>query len=219
MAELVIQGNHVEWRGFRKPGRLTGTVRLNTAAKQMLISPEAEAGVPPKKAIVFTYRIEKGVLTLIDSERSAIRLHKQPTSQDPLANVQVEFVSAIGINTAGDLLVTRFTALQVGRAGTTCFVPTDGPLSTKQATILLVQNDDCRRISLDEARRRIHEPTLVAIAYWGNDRLKRSQLHELWKNAGPPRPDSAIVSRTFSRMLRPGALVFVLSPRENVVEP
>lgn len=219
MAELYIAGNHVELCGFRNASRLTGTVRFDASAKRMEVTPAAAAGGPRAKAVVYTYAIENGKLTLVDSDKSSITLHRQPALRDPLANVRVDLVAATGINATGDLLVTEFTTLRAGRAGATYFWPMKWPLKTKQATVLLVQEAGCRQVTLDEARRQIREPTLVVVAYRHDERPKRHQLHGLWKEIGPPAPDSETVSRTFSRILRPGTLVFVLSARENVVEP
>jgi len=61
--------------------------------------------------------------------------------------------------------------------------------------------------------------TPVVVAYRHDDRPSPHQLHRLWKEMGAPSPDSAAVSRTFSRILRPGTLVFILSARENVPHP
>ena len=215
-AELFIQGDYVELCGFGKPNMLAGTVRFDPSAKQMLITPAAEAGGPRAKPIIYTYEIKDGKLTLIDSDKFSITLHRHRVVQDPLANAQVDLVAATGFNDAGDLLVTEFTMLRAGRAGATYFEPMKWSLKTKQATVLLVQEAGCKKVTLDEARRQIREPTLVAVAYRHDDRSKRQQLHRLWREKGSPTPDSETVSRTFSRILRPGTLVFVLSARQNL---
>jgi len=59
----------------------------------------------------------------------------------------------------------------------------------------------------------------VVVTYRHDDRPSPLQLYELWKDMGSPVPDSAAVSQTFARLLRPGTLVFILSARENVPEP
>ncbi len=219
MAELFVTGDHVELCGFPNVDRLAGTVRFDESAKRIQIAPTVDAGGQPAKAIDYAYQIKADELTLTDSDKSPITLDRQPTVQDPLANVRVDFVAATGINAAGDLIVTEFSMLRAGRDEVTYFKPLNWPLKTQQATVLLVQEAGCKQVTLAEARRRIREPTLVVVAYRHDDRPKRHRLHELWKDIGPPAPDSEAVSRTFSRILRPGTLVFVLSARENVVEP
>jgi hypothetical protein len=219
MAELFIAGDHVELCGFPNVSKLTGSVRFDASVKRMRITPTAVAGGQPAKAIDYAYQIEADELTLIDSDKSRLTLERQPVVRDPLADVRVNLVAASGINAAGDLLVTEFTMLRAGQAKVTYFEPTHWPLKTKQATILRVQEAGCRQLTLDEARRQIREPSLVVVAYRRDDRPKRHQLHGLWKDIGPPAPDSDAVLQTFSRILRPGTLIFVLSARENVVEP
>jgi len=88
MVELFLRGDYVELCSFGKSNRLTGTVRFDPTVKQMLITPTAEARGSPTKVIVFTYEINDGKLTLIDSDKFPISLHRQPVTQDPLANVQ-----------------------------------------------------------------------------------------------------------------------------------
>jgi hypothetical protein len=219
MAELFIKGDHVELCGFPNVSRLTGTVQFDASARQMRITPIAEADGQPTKPIVYSYQIKAGELTLTNGESVSISLQECPVVRNPLANAEVEFVTATGINAAGDLLVTEFTTLRAGRAEVTYFEPMHWPLRTKQATVLMVQESGCKQLTLDEARRQIREPTLVVVAYRHDGRPKRHQLHGLWTDLGPPSPDSEVVKRTFSRILRPGTLIFVLSARENIPEP
>jgi len=221
MAELFIKGNHAELYGFPKMGenRLTGIVRFDASAKQMQITPAVEADSQPAKSIVYAYEIKADELLLIDRDKFRIALQRHRVAQKPLANAQVDLVVATGIDAAGDLLVTEFSMLQAGRAGAAYFEPMDWSRKTKQATVLLVQEAGCKQVTLAEARRQIREPTLVAIAYRHDDRREWQQLHRLWKDIGPPTPDSEAVWQTFSQILRPGTLVFILSARENVLQP
>ena len=115
--------------------------------------------------------------------------------------------------------MTEYAMLRVGRTGTVLFEPMKWPLKTSSATVLLVHNSGCKSVTLDEARRQIRKPTLVAVAYRQDDRPKRQPLHELLKDVGPPTLDGAAVLQTLSRILRPGTLAFVLSARKNIPEP
>jgi hypothetical protein len=113
------------------------------------------------------------------------------------------------------LLVTEFTVLRAGRVGATYLQPVNRSLKTKQAIVLVVQERGWKRITIDEARWLIHESTSVVVAYRHDDRPSQHQFHRLWKEMGSPPPESEAVSRTFSRILRPGTLVFILSASEN----
>jgi hypothetical protein len=220
-AELFVKGSHVELYGFPKidRDRLTGTVRVDAGAKQIQITPAAEAGGQPENKIVYTYEIKADELTLIDRDKFSISLYRHRVAQRPLANAQAEIVPATGINDAGDLLVTEFTVLRAGRVRATYLRPVNRSLKTKQAIVLVAQETGWKRIAVDEARRLIHEPTPVVVAYRHGDRPSLYQSHRLWKDIGPPAPDSEAVSRTFSRVLRPGTLVFILSASENAPRP
>lgn len=220
IAELFIEGEHVELYGFRNVGRLSGTVRIDTSGKQMQIAPTAENGGHPKpKAINFVYRIERDELTLIDSEKFPISLKRVRVAQDPLGNARVELVEAVAINGAGDLLVTKLTVLRAGRSGAAYHRPENQSLNTKKATVRLVKESGWESVTIDEARELIRKSTPVVIAYRDDDRPERRQFHRLWKETGSPLPDSEAVWRTFSRILRPGTLVFILSARENIPQP
>lgn len=218
-AELFIDGDHVELTGFPKLGKLTGTVHVDTKARQMVITPSADAGGQRKKTIAYAYKMRADELSLIDSDKFAISLSRQPVVKDPVADAQVDLVAATGINADGDLLVSEFTLLRAGKAETTFFQPMDRALKTKNATVLRIEETGWTRITVGDARRLIHQPTPVAVAYGRDDRRSWQQPYQLWKEVGPPQPDSEVVARTFSRLLRPGTLVFILSARENILEP
>jgi hypothetical protein len=219
MAELFIKGDHVELVDFPGLSRLTGTVRFDASARQMRITPTGEAGGQPTKAIVYAYQIKADELTLIGSDKLSISLRKRHAAHNPLANVGVELVAATGINDAGDLLVTEFSVLRAGQAGAVYFEPHNRALNTKQATVLLVQETGLKKLTVDEARGLIRESTVVVVAYRQDDRPSPHQFYRLWKEMGSPRPDSEAVWQTFSRILRPGTLVFALSARDNVPVP
>ncbi len=70
MAELFIEGDHVELHGSRDANRLTGTVRFDANAKPMHITPAAEpGGRPSPKSMTYCYSISKDALTLVGSDR------------------------------------------------------------------------------------------------------------------------------------------------------
>jgi hypothetical protein len=217
VAELLIKGDHVELAGFPNARRLAGTVRFDASAKRMQITPANTRG-EAAKGVTFSYELEGNELKLVDDEKLAISLERRPTAENPPANADVEFVAVSGINEAGDLLVTEYRTLRTGKAGIIVYEPVGRSLKTKQATVLLVQENGLKKISLAEARRLVRDPTLVAISY-REEESSPDHLYELWKDAGSPAPDSEAVGRTFARMLRPGTLIFILSARENVPAP
>jgi len=220
MAELFIQGNHVELHGFPKVKELTGTVRFDANTRQMRITPKTQPGGRPAKTLVYTCEIKADELVLTDTERFSISLQRHPAVRSPMADVRIGLVTATGINDAGELVVTEFTVLRAGRAGTTYYEPSKRLLKTEQATVLRILETGCRKITLDEARQSLRRPTTVAVAYyWSADRSKRQPPRRLWQDTGLPPPDHEAVFPTYTRALRPGTLVFVLSARENVPEP
>ena len=101
------------------------------------------------------------------------------------------------------------------------FDPLDRKLKTRQATVFLVEEAGLKKITVDDARRRVGQPTPVVVACRDEERPAPAgmQLYRLWTDVGSPMPDSEAVLRTFSRVLRPGTLVFILSARENVPVP
>lgn len=224
VAELFVHGDKVELCQFPKVGSLTGTIRVDTSAKKMRVSPRANAAdqLAPKP-IEYTYEIKGEQLTLTssDNDKASVSFGRCRMARDALANARVELVAATGINAEGDLLVTRFTVLRSDRAGATYFHPHDGKLKTKQATVLLVQKARLKDISVGEARALIGEPMLVVIACRPDDRRPPQGFFggELFRDIGPPMPDNDSVIKTFSSVLRPGTLVFIVSARENAVLP
>ena len=221
LAELFIQGNRVEARGLPNVGSLSGRIRIDNAAKAVRITPNVEANQPAAKPMDFAYRIEDDRLTLTDSEKRAISFGRCRIERDALANVTVEFVASTGIDEAGNLLVTEVTVLRGNGIAQTYFNPHETKLKTKQATVLMVQKAGLKEISLKEARALIQDSTPVAIVYRPGDRPLPQNLFcsELFRDLGPAAPDSDAVIRTVARILRPGALLFVLSSKENVPVP
>jgi hypothetical protein len=220
MAELFIERDHIEMAGLRNLRRVLGTLRVDSSSKRLQVVPTDKAGGQrPQKAIEYVYRINVDRLTLIDSERFPITFERLSATQNPLANSHVELVTAAGLTAAGDLLVTEYTELRVGRAGRAYFQPSDRTLKTKRALVLLLQEAGWKEISLDDARRLLREPAPVVVAYRSDDQAPLPHWHELWDVLGPPTPESEAVLQTLARMLRPGTLLFVLSARERLPEP
>jgi hypothetical protein len=219
VAELFIKGDHVELNGVPNVGRLAGTVRLDAGAKRMRITPTDAGGTgAAPKAIEYAYEIKGDKLTLIDGDTVPISLERRRVTENPLADVRLDFFAASAINDAGDLLVTEFTALRAGRVGATYFQPASRSLKTKGASVLLVQETGLKKVTVAEARRLVRDPTLVAVSYRQDDPSPH-HLHELWTDMGPASPDSEAVGKTFARMLRQGTMIFILSARENVPVP
>lgn len=219
IADMVVAGDRVEISGFPQVGRLTGTIRLDTGTKRMRITPAAPAGGrPAPKAIEYAYEVAGDKLTLTGDDKVAVGLQRLPVVQNPLANAQVELVASAGIDDAGDLLVTRYTALRIGETGATYFRPEQQVLSTKRATVLVVQEAGLKAVTVEAARRLVRAAPPVVVTYRQDERPSPPPSHELWKDIGSP-PDSEAVRQTFARLLRPGTLVFVLSARENVPRP
>jgi len=220
MAEMLIDGDHVELAGFPELNRLVGTVRFDAGAKRMQITPAVAAGDESKpEAIEFSYELEADELTLTGSDKSSVSLSRIPLAHNPSANVQVEFVTADAINEAGELLVTDFNPIRAGRRGTTFFRPSKRSLDTKQATVLLAQETGCKPMTLDEARERIHESTPVVLTYRPENRPLPDPSHALWQELYSPLPDSEAVRQTLAQILRPGTIVFVLPASERVPSP
>jgi hypothetical protein len=220
IAEMLIQGDQVELCGFRNLGRLTGTVRFDARTRRMHITPAAgPEGKPRPKAIEFTYEIKGEELTLTDADKVRVSLSRRPVAQNPLANVQVELLTASGINDAGDLLVTEYRVLKAGQAGATSYEPRNRTLKTRQATVLLAQEAGLKKVTVDEARGLIRKAAPVVVTYRPEQRQAAPRLSELVQDVGSPLPDSEAVQQTLSRLLRPGTLVFILPASESIPQP
>jgi hypothetical protein len=140
-------------------------------------------------------------------------------TQQPLANAQLEVVTAIGINGAGDLLVTEYRVLRAGQAGGTYYQPQERALKTTQATVLLAQEAEFKKVTVDEARGRIRKGTPVVVMYRRDERPSPHPSSELLKDMGSPMPDSEAVQQALSRLVRPGTLVFILPASASVPQP
>ncbi len=218
IAEVFIQGDHIEVYGY--PSTVAGTFRLDPKAKQMNITAsDPSGGKSTAKTLSYDYEVKGDQLTITVSGKPSIAFHRRDALQDPKANVQVDLVTAEGINKAGDLLVSEFSELEAGRVRATYFEPRKRSLKTQKATVLVVQKTGCKKISLEEAGSMIRRPMPVVITYRQDDRRPSDQSYHLWKEMGPAAPDGEAVGRTFCGVLQPGTLIFVLSAKENVPMP
>jgi hypothetical protein len=218
IAEMFIQGDQIEVYGY--PSNVAGTFRVDPKAKQLEITASDDAGgKATMKTHSYAYQVKGDELTIIVGGKPSITFRKRDALQAPQANAQVELVTAEEINKAGDLLVTEFSELEAGRVRATYFEPRRRTLKTQQATVLVVQKTGCKKISLAEARDLIRRPMPVVVTYRQDDRRPPEDWRHLSKETGPAAPDGAAVGRTFSGLLQPGTLVFVLSAKENVPVP
>jgi hypothetical protein len=208
-AELFIQGDHVECSGFPGVATLTGTIQIDTAAKRMQITPAVEAGRPAADTIVYAYEISSDHLTLTDKDKRSIDFNQ--VRFNPLANVKIEFLAAVGMNDAGDVLVTDFEVHRA-RSGEISPALARRPLGTKHAAIFLTQESGLKKADIDRIRRLIRGPTSVVVVYRPDDRSL--SVRARWQET-----DSDAVVRTISRVLRPGTLVFVVPESARVAPP
>jgi hypothetical protein len=218
IAELVVKGDRVELAGFRTVGRLSGTVRVDAAARRLRITPAAAAGRPAPAAVEFAYELKGDDLTLTDADKVPVSFSRVRVAANPVADARVELVAAAGFTDAGELLVTEYTVLRAGPPDATFHHPETRKRSTKGAAVFVVEDAGLKKVTLDDARRLVKEAAPVVVTYRADDRPP-SGSHTLWTDEGPAPPDGAAVGRTLARVLRPGTLVFVLSARENAVVP
>ncbi|HEY2146612.1 MAG TPA: hypothetical protein VGH32_01665 [Pirellulales bacterium] len=220
IAELFVKGKHVELSGFPNGLNLEGTIRIDSDAKYVRITPAAEPGkTAAPKPVEFPFTVDGDKLTMTVADKRSVTLQRLKTSQNPLANVAVELISADEITESGDLIVSEFQKLRVGSIGATYFEPSTRRLKTARAAVLLVEESDCKQIKIGEARSRLKRSTPVAIAYRPDNRPNPNALHQLWSAVGPAAADDAAARQTLAKTLRPGTLVFILSASENVPIP
>jgi hypothetical protein len=147
IAEMFIQGDHIEVYGY--PSTVAGTFRLDPKAKHMKITAHDElGGKSTAKTLSYDYQVKGDELIITDSGKPSITFSRRDAVQNPLANAQVELVTAEGINKAGDLLVTEFSELEAGRARAVYFEPRKRSLKTQKAAVLVAQKTGCKKISL-----------------------------------------------------------------------
>jgi hypothetical protein len=201
-AELFIQGDHVEWNGFPGMETLTGTIRIDAAAGQMRVTPTAEAGAKAADIRVYAYKLNGDALELTDGSKRTIAFSQ--VRWNPLADVKVEFLAALGTNDVGELLVTDYEVHRAGRSAAPGLALARRPQGLKQAAIFLVQESGLKKTGVEEVGRLIHGPTPVVLAYRADDRTS-APLPARWQAT-----DSEAVARTIAAVLRPGTLVFVV---------
>ncbi|MGC3967539.1 MAG: hypothetical protein QM775_09265 [Pirellulales bacterium] len=219
-AELLIQGERAELLGFPEINRVEGTVRFDARAKTLQIIPMVDAsGGRTTKPVEFSYEPQDDRLTLLGGDGPVISFSRRRVIERPTAGAQAEFVSAAGINDAGELLVTDLTELRTGRSGASFFEPRERTLKMSQGRILLVKDVGVKEVHVAEARRLLGPSTPVVVTYRHDERPQGEQSDRLWSDIGSPQPDGEAVGRMLERLLKPGTLVFILSAGENAPRP
>lgn len=218
MAELFIEKETVRMRGFPHVGRIDGKVRIDERNKKIAIAPQTKAAdQPAATALEYTYEVKGDKLMLTGVGQATLSMERRRIERDAIPRIKVDFVTATGIDDAGTLFVTEYTALEAAEpTAASYFSPNESKLTTKEATAFLMQKEGLKKISLTEARALLRHPRLVAITY----RQDSPQPPDLWgselfKSIGPVQPDSDAGLKTLERLLRPGLLVFVLSEYQN----
>jgi len=204
LSEMLIDGDYVYISGFPGAVALRGTVRIETDARRIRFSSAVGPdGSPSVQAIDYAYELDGDRLTLTGSDENSIVLQRRPALREAPANLQVEFVTASGFNSAGDLLVTEFSLLRTGKEGAPWYEPYERIFKTQRASLVLVEESGVTEISIDAARSLVNASTPVVITF---------------RDDGAP-PDSSAVRGMLARVLRPGTVVFNLSTSENVPQP
>jgi hypothetical protein len=217
LAELFIHGNQVELAGFPAFDRLAGNVHVDPATKQLRIT--HKDGPNGKQPIEIRYELRGDALTLTDSNQRSTILHRLVTPRQPFADARAVLVTSGGINEAGQLVMTEYSLLQAGREGATYYRPGFQSRSLKDAVIYRVGEKELHKLTVEDAGRAARNGTPIVVAYRLETGAVPVQFHRLWKDVGPPQPDSAAVGQTFLRLLRPGTLVFILTASESVPRP
>jgi hypothetical protein len=157
LCELLIDGDHVEITGFPDAGELLGRIQVEADVRRIqVIAAVGADGSPPPRTLDYTYELNGDALTLIANDGRSIVLQRRHAVREALANIDVEFVAASGINSAGDLLVTEFRMVRDGLDQADWYEPRERTFNTQRATVLLVQESATKEISIDEARSLVH---------------------------------------------------------------
>jgi hypothetical protein len=218
LAEMVIHGDEVEIHGFRQANRVSGTIKVDRATRQLRVTPKStkDQAAP---VIVFQYDITGDKLTLTDQDKVPVYLERRPVTKDQPASLAIEFVMAQKINDAGELLTSKVTSTRT-LDGRVRHHPEIRSYHLTNATVLLVQEANWKKLSMAEARKQLEQPSPVVLAFRNqNDQQGDFQHHELWKSLRSPEPDSPAAGQMFLRMLRPGTMIFVLPGDEQVPLP
>jgi hypothetical protein len=229
VVNLVIKGSHAEWTGLREIEDGIGVVEVATSGKRksMRITKIVfEDGRSQTAALLVPYELANGDLILGEEGRTR-RLSRVNVEERPLAQTGLEFGAAKGITASGDLLLTRFAELDLTQGGPPLYQPTNSTvplhhrtragLSSEDAVVFLVHERRTDKITIDHARALLNNQTnLVCLTHRRaleirvNDPRFNPKTNERWKASDTPDPASPAVSETFTRLLKPGTLVFVL---------
>lgn len=220
IAEMLVKQEHIEIVGFPNGVSLVGTFRVDADGKTVHLLEAAKPGAAEKpRKLDYTFQLKGDTLTLTDADKRSVVLDRQRVSQKPPANLAVELVAVEEINEAGNLIINEFIKLRAGSVAATYYQTETRALRTKGATVLLVDESSCKKISLADARPRIKHSATVALTYRPDARPQPNQLHTLWTEIGQPAADDDAGMQTLARTLRPGTLVFVLPAAESVPVP
>jgi hypothetical protein len=188
--------------------------------------PGVRLGVRKKCFSSVPYEFANGDLILGEEGRTR-RLSRVKVEERPLAQTGLEFVAAKGITASGDLLLTRFAELDLTHGGPPLYQPTNSTvplhqqtragLSSEDTVVFLVHEGRTDKITIDHARALLNNQTKLvclthrrALEVSVNDPRFNPKANERWKALETPDPASPAVSETFTRLLKPGTLVFVL---------
>jgi hypothetical protein len=218
LAEMLIRGDKIELIGFRAANQLWGLVKIDPATKTIKVT-SARTGTSLSKVIEYKYEATPRSLTLTDSDNVSIQLQKRQLDLNPLADVRLELVTADGINDKGHLQITEYSALKFGRTDVIFYEPITRAFMTQEATVLIVEENGLKKITIDEARKQLQPAAAVAIAYRTDFDPAAKEGREFQARLGSPQPDSEAALRTLGRTLRVGTFVVVFPARLAIPDP
>jgi hypothetical protein len=229
VVNLVIKGSHAEWTGLQEVEDGIGVVEVATSGNRIsmrITKIVFEDGRSQTAALLVPYEFANGDLILGEKGRTR-RLSRVKVEARPLAQTGLEFVAAKGITASGNLLLTRFAELDLTDGGPSLYQPTNSTvplhqrtragLSSEDAVVFLVHERRTDKITIDQARALLNNQTkLVCLThgrapeFFVNDPRFNPKANERWKASETPDPAGPAVSETFTQLLKPGTLVFVL---------
>ncbi len=173
-----------------------------------------EKGKPKKKPVDFSYEIEGDKLTItIGDEGGGFSLTRVTVEETPFADINASFEMARGVDREGNLLLTTYSAMRIGDDGPELPAPSSLVRPLKNAHIYRVEENDAKKITVEEARGFLREPTPVVIA--GRSARNGHVSSLLSKRFRTLQPDSEAGLKTLTHLLKPGTLVFVIPDAER----
>jgi len=220
VTEVFIDGDQIEISHLRSFGRASGTVQIDETAKRFVVTAKETSKDEPPKTVEYTYRQDRGQLQLTDADGITATLSRDVSAVNPLMQISVELVSIISINEARELTVEEFRTKGIIGTESVLYHPRQRVLPTKDATVLLVSEGEASEISIEDARKRIIPPAVIALIYRPEGLHPDTKTEDaLTKYLMSPPPDSNAVRRTLTRSLSPGTLVFILPKSASVPLP